>query len=539
MRRSIRGRLQAWYALVLLAVVAGFAGILFFQLRAARFHEIDAGLTSAAQYLEVGLRRFPPAELNGPPPFAGEFPGPRPPDRPGLPYDRPGPREFDRPGRREFDRPGPPPFDRPGPPELDRPERRPPLPVPADRDRMLAELQLPRGLAPEGDDRSAAPYFAVWRTNGTLLKALDRPDGLPPPAPPELPLSPVPRLTQRGELREAALVGPSGTRILVGRSVAREQSELRAFAWRLAGIGAVVLAVGLAGGWFVSARILRPVAAISATASSISGTNLSERIDPAGVDRELAGLADVLNAMFDRLEAAFARQVRFTADVSHELRTPLAVIRSHAELALNRPRSGEEYRDALDTCLRSAGRMTELVEALLTLARADAGKLDLRHEPVELRELVAESVALFRPLAQGKDVSLATRLAPVEVPGDAGRLSQVVMNLLSNAVQYNRPGGEVRVALAAEADTAVLSVSDTGCGIPAEDRPHLFERFYRVDKARARASGGNGLGLSICQSIVEAHGGTVGCESVVGRGSTFWVRLPLRTAEGDPQAAAC
>ena len=123
-------------------------------------------------------------------------------------------------------------------------------------------------------------------------------------------------------------------------------------------------------------------------------------------------------------------------------------------------------------------------------------------------------------------MSLAADLAPAEVAGDAGRLGQVVTNLLSNAMQYNRPGGTVPVRLAATAGAAVLTVADTGCGIPEEDRPHLFERFYRVDKARSRASGGNGLGLAICKSIVEAHGGTIGFSSEVDRGSTFWVRLP-------------
>src|SRR5262249_46143957 len=156
------------------------------------------------------------------------------------------------------------------------------------------------------------------------------------------------------------------------------------------------------GGWLISARILRPVAAISATASAISATNLSQRLDPQAVDRELAELAGVLNAMFDRLEAAFERQARFTADASHELRRPLAVLRSHAELALSRPRSAEEYRQTLETCLRAEGRMTALVEGLLTLARADAGKLDLLRQPVDLRQVTEESVALFRPLAEGK-----------------------------------------------------------------------------------------------------------------------------------------
>jgi heavy metal sensor kinase len=337
---------------------------------------------------------------------------------------------------------------------------------------------------------------------------------------------PQARRRQRGEYREIALGGPLGTRILVGQSLRQANAELRAFAWQLAGASAVVLAVGLAGGWLVSARILRPVAAIAATASAISETNLSERIDGATVDRELAGLADILNAMFARLEAAFERQVRFTADASHELRTPLAIIRSHAELALARPRTAEEYRDAVEACLRASTRMTALVEGLLTLARADAGKLDLSREPVDLKRLVTETVALLRPWAEAKGLRVEIDLAQAIVRGDADRLAQVVTNLMSNAVQYNRPGGAVRLRLGVADGWAVLSVEDTGRGIQEADRPHLFERFFRVDKARGRTSGGHGLGLAICKSIVQAHGGTIGFQTEWERGSTFWVRLP-------------
>jgi signal transduction histidine kinase len=177
--------------------------------------------------------------------------------------------------------------------------------------------------------------------------------------------------------------------------------------------------------------------------------------------------------------------------------------------------------------------MTALVDGLLTLARADAGKLDLRREPVDLTEVIAESVDLFRPLAEARGVSLAANLAPAAVRGDPTRLAQVVTNLLSNAVQYNRPGGAVRVQLHATDAEVVLTVVDTGCGIPAQDCPHVFERFYRVDKARSRASGGSGLGLAICKSIVEGHGGTIGFETEPERGSTFWVRLPEQTQRGE------
>jgi heavy metal sensor kinase len=377
-----------------------------------------------------------------------------------------------------------------------------------------------------GAEDPSATYFAVWRADGSLVKVSALPSGIGVGDLWNEPVSPQPRLTQRGEYREAVQFGTQATTILVGRSVQREGAELRAFAVLLIAVGVVVLAVGLVGGWLVSARILRPLAAISATASAISATNLSGRIDAASVDRELAELAGVLNAMFDRLEAAFERQSRFTADASHELRTPLAILRSQAELALSRPRTSAEYRETIEACLRASGRMAGLVDGLLTLARADAGKLDLRREPVNLRSVVEECIEQLQPLAKDRKVSLSAQLEPAEVIGDGLRLGQVVSNLLSNAVQYNWTGGEVLVHLHALGREVRLSVKDTGCGIPEADRPHLFERFYRVDKARSRASGGSGLGLAICQSIVETHGGMIGFETELGKGSTFWVRLP-------------
>ena len=324
--------------------------------------------------------------------------------------------------------------------------------------------------------------------------------------------------------------GPGRTQILVGTSIQRERTELWAFAWQLAGASGVVLVVGLAGGWVVSARILKPLAAISATASAISETNLSERIDAAKVDQELSELAGVLNSTFARLESAFERQTRFTADASHELRTPLAIIRSHAELALARPRTDDEYREALGSCLRSAKRMARLVDALLILARADAGKLVKALESLDLRGVVIETANLLQPLAQAKGVCVHIETAPAYVVGDADRLAQVVTNLMTNAIDYNRPGGEVRVRLRTESAWAVLSVEDTGQGIPEEDCAHIFERFYRVDKARSRASGGHGLGLAICKSIVEAHGGKIDFESRPAHGSIFRVHLPCSAA---------
>jgi two-component system, OmpR family, sensor kinase len=219
---------------------------------------------------------------------------------------------------------------------------------------------------------------------------------------------------------------------------------------------------------------------------------------------------------------------RFTADASHELRTPLTVIRTHAQLALTRPRSVEDYRQTIETCLQAAGRMTAIVEGLLTLARADAGKLGLRKETVSLSDLVTEGADLVRPLAEARGIGLQVDVTPVDISADREALTRIISNLLSNAVRYNRPGGAVCVHLGKEATAVVLSVRDTGVGIPEADQAHIFDRFFRVDRARARSSGGMGLGLAICRSLAEAHGGTIDCESRENEGSTFRLRLPVK-----------
>jgi heavy metal sensor kinase len=489
MGRSIRLRLLAWYAAVLTAVVGGFAASLYYEVRAARLGEVDAELTAAAAGLESALRLFPPHELTG------DDPPPRPrPDRP----------KFDPPPKRP--RPDGPPEFGPGPPP---------------RERLLAGLNLPGGPPTRGGP--SPTYFAVWRADGTLIKGVRLPPGAAPPGE----VGPRPVASTRGDAREVAVLGPGRTVILVGKPVEGTTTGLTTFAWQLAGTGAAVLAVGLAGGWVISSRIFRPVSAIAATASRMSAANLSERIDAGQLDVELVGLATVLNGAFDRLEAAFDRQARFTADASHELRTPLAVIRSQAELTLSRPRSSEEYREAIEACLRSAERMTDLVERLLTLARADAGWPGLRREPVPLDRVVAGAVAQLAQAAEDKKVTVAEELGPITVTGDPAALAQVAVNLIANAIQYNRPGGRVRVRLAAgPGGEVVLTVEDTGCGIPAGDRARVFERFYRADAARSRSSGGTGLGLAICKAVTEGHGGAVEFEPGPEGGTTFRVRLP-------------
>lgn len=503
MVRSIRFRLLLWSSAVLAAAVIGFASILYIEIRSARFAELDATLDTAAATLDATLRYFPRHELTGEPP-------------PAPPRDRAGGQEGPR---------GP----RPDPPFVTGPPRRPngqAFPGPDgerfanSRERLLAQLSPPSPNSPE----EQIGYFGVWRGDGKIIKTV----GVTTEhAPYPVTSSRDGRRTQ-GTYRERIMVGPHESIILVGKSTERIDAELRRLRWLLIVSGLGVISLGVAGGWVVSRRIFRPVAMITATASRISVDNLSERIDESRLDVELRALAQTLNGTFARLEAAFDRQVRFTADASHELRTPLAVIRSQAELALLRDRSPEEYKAALDACLKSSVRMTELVERLLTLARADAGNPGAVLNPVALEKIVQESIAQLQPLAGERQISLKARVQPVTILGDATALTQLVINLVSNALKYNKAGGKVRVSLEPAEGGASLIVADSGVGIPRGDQEKLFERFFRVDKARSRAAGGTGLGLAICKSIVDAHRGWIDVKSSEGKGSEFRVWLPAR-----------
>ena len=230
--------------------------------------------------------------------------------------------------------------------------------------------------------------------------------------------------------------------------------------------------------------------------------------------------------MFDRIESAFSQQVRFTADASHELRTPVAVILSHAELALDKPRPIEELRKTIETCRRSALRMRSLIESLLTLARFDSGEVKLESRSFDLARTVGDAIALD-PAAGGQAADhVSDRSGPRHRDGDPDRIAQVVTNLLTNAIRYNHDQGVVTVILQSLPAETVVSVTDTGIGIPPEHLAHIFERFYRVDNARSRKDGGVGLGLAICKSIVTAHGGQISVSSHLDRGTKFEVRLP-------------
>jgi heavy metal sensor kinase len=294
---------------------------------------------------------------------------------------------------------------------------------------------------------------------------------------------------------------------------------------------AVPLALALAagGGIFLARRALKPVDKIAQTAQEIEESDLSRRINVNTKD-ELGRLAATLNEMIGRLEKAFQRQKQFTSDASHELRTPLAVIEAESTLALQKERPSSDYQQSLETISQESRQMSSLIDQLLTLARADAGKEQWNFTKVDLGKLITNLSADVEVLCQEKGLSFQLgQTQDLVVKGDEARLRELFMNLLDNAINYTPAPGTVSFSLRCEGQMAVVAIMDTGSGIPAEDIPFIFERFYRVDKSRTRAEGGSGLGLAICQHIAEAHGGRIEVESQVGAGSTFSVWLPLQS----------
>ena len=292
----------------------------------------------------------------------------------------------------------------------------------------------------------------------------------------------------------------------------------------------IALLLTVLGGWLLAGRALEPVEEITSAARSISATDLSRRIN-LGRQDELGRLAGTFDEMIGRLEQAFHEQRRLAADVSHELRSPLAIVEAQVSLALRRARAAGDYRAALENVQEEVDHMSAMVNQLLLLARADAGEEPVAREEIDLAAQVRAVVELVEPLAADKGLTLRMEAREtILVNGDAGRLRQLLLNLLTNAFAHTPAGGIVTVTLAAEDERAVLTVGDNGEGIAADDLPHIFERFYRADRARRRDAGNSGLGLSIVSWIVEAHGGTIDVASAPGQGTTFTVGLPRTTA---------
>jgi len=304
---------------------------------------------------------------------------------------------------------------------------------------------------------------------------------------------------------------------------------LAAFRWVLLLALPLTLALASGGGLFLAGRALRPVDQITRAAQTIGAHDLSQRLNLDLPDDELGRLARTFDAMIARLDEAFRRQRRFTADASHELRTPLTIIKGDLSLALARPRDAEHYRQVLVEVDDEVDQMGRLVGRLLALARADAEEVTLQRKATDLSSLLADLVEQTRPLAEAKGLDLIAQIAPgLTATVDPDAVTQVVLNLLDNAIKYT-PSGRVRLSAhqTASDDEVRIAVSDGGAGIPAEYLPRIFDRFYRVDRARSRELGGAGLGLSIARELARGHGGEITVHSVPGEGSTFTVHLPI------------
>jgi len=291
-----------------------------------------------------------------------------------------------------------------------------------------------------------------------------------------------------------------------------------------------VVAAWLVGSW-IARRALEPLDRITTEVREITdGRSLHRRLAEPMVQDEMGRLAETLNQMMARLERSFAALRRFTADASHELKTPLTVLRAGVERAITTPHLPQDTLATLEETLQEINRMTELVDALLTLARADEGLALLHREPADLRAIVEEVRETGELLAEqaGVQMDVATPVDPVVLPVDRSRVRELILNLLTNAVKYTPPGGSVRVELGSEDGRVRLTVADTGIGIAPGDLPHIFDRFWRADSARTRTGErpGAGLGLAICKWIAEAHGGTIEAQSRPGRGTTVTVMLP-------------
>lgn len=541
MIKSMQLRLQFWYGSVLTLTLLLFGSLVYWRADRDLRERSERQAVAAAEYLAVSLR--PPRSQPGGPGFPGGpgGPGGRPPRARG---DLTHPGEGG--GARRTDAPptlpetplhsGP---ARSGPPE----SRRGPPPMPP---RPLLPGSLLGDVPPQPAPESEQPLpprppadrlnYVVWHPNspepivgGSAASAF-----ISQPRP-----APGPPLEIRRSASAVQVIRRAGLLlILVDRPLTEDLAELRLFGVSIGLLGTLALVISLVGGHWVSARMVRPLAVIAETAREISAAQLHRRIEPQLLDQELVPLAKVLNSAFARLELSFRRLSQFTADASHELRTPLAVIQSQAELALLQPRSPDEYRSALETCLKSADRMRCLTDNLLLLARSDSGRPPQPAENFDLRCIVEEATTTLQDRFTAAHIELdcETPEHPLPIAAAPGFLRQIPLNLLDNALQHTPPGGRVSIQLLSMADNAQLIVRDTGCGIPAEHLPRVFDRFYRVDTARSRRTGGSGLGLAICQSLAEAHGGQIQCESVPGRGTTMTVILPL--ADAAPASAS-
>lgn len=392
----------------------------------------------------------------------------------------------------------------------------------------------PGDLAPlraeveEGTERAAEPLFMrVYTPAG----AVETPglSGLVPDS--AIPPSGTVRDYRTADgrfLRLRTDAGPSNAVTVVAALDRSEDEEVMAeYRRHIIAILTLALIVCAAVGYRVAHRGLRPLATVTATAERIGPAHLGERLDPTGLPAEVKRLTETFNGMLARLEDAFTRLSRFSADIAHELRTPVNVLRGEVEVALGRPRSGDEYQDVLGSCLEECGRLGRLIDSLLFLARAENPKTVLATEPVDLGRELTTIREFFEPAAAEAGITLVKEVElDLIIPADRTLFQRAVGNLVTNALAHTPPGGMVTLRGRRVEGSICVEVADSGEGIAPEHLPYLFDRFYRADPARS-GGGRVGLGLAIVRGVAELHGGTATVESAPGRGTTFILTFPV------------
>jgi heavy metal sensor kinase len=409
----------------------------------------------------------------------------------------------------------------------------------------LQELEQDTQLVSQLQDRLRHWIYEVHEHEGVFAvvydptgKVLDRTEELAEGSIPPVPIlgadehrlrdAVLPILGRQRLLEVSSQAGRQPLTVLLMAPLEEVDSQLARLMAALALAVPVALVVSGGLGYILARKALAPVDRLRRATREITAYHLDRRLPVANPSDELGGLAQTINEMIGRLERSFAEIRRFTADASHELRTPLTAIRAEAELALSRSLGAEDGQQLAGSILEECQRLTALTDQLLTLAREDAGVALPARKPLDLVALVRNVSETMRPLAESRGITLQAELdGSIQLLGDAPRLRQVFYNLLDNAIKFTPPGCAVTVRAVERGREAVVTVSDTGIGIPPEHLPRVFDRFYRVDTARSRQQGGTGLGLSIARSIIAAHGGRIGLESTPEKGTTCTVTLPV------------
>lgn len=318
--------------------------------------------------------------------------------------------------------------------------------------------------------------------------------------------------------------------VQVGTDLRELSATMQHLAWILLTFSPLALLAITCGGWLLAGRALAPVDRLTKAMRRINAGNLDQRLAVDAESEEIVRLADTFNEMLARLNDSFARIKQFSGDASHELRTPLTILKGETEVALRWAKTSDEYRNVLVSNMDEIRRMERIIEDLLMLAKSDSGEIQVQKKELSLSDLVQELYLQARTLSEAKHLEINLRLEvdyEILIKGDELRLRQMFLNLITNAVKYTPEGGRVDIILELHGEHAVVTISDTGIGIPKDHLPHIFDRFYRIDEARNREAGGAGLGLAIVKWIVDAHAGEINVVSTVGAGSAFTVSLPI------------